>query len=89
MNSHRLPASFTLSLNFSQTPFGLGRSIMSDCLPTRPKLAAKRSSYAADFDEAERASSGIGKSEVEVTSRPSRSTTIYEGLSRSSTAGKL
>jgi hypothetical protein len=62
---------------------------MTGTLPTEPELVARRSSYAADFDQAERASSAMGQSKVEVTSSASRSTTIYERLSRISTAGKL
>lgn len=58
-------------------------------MPTRPEIAARGSSYATDFDEAERASSGFGHHKAEVTLRTSRSATIYERLLRTSTAGKL
>ena len=61
---------------------------MSATLPARPELAVRKSSYAADFDEAERALPGIGQSKDEVTSRTSKSSTIYERLSRTSTAGQ-
>ncbi|KAE9363026.1 hypothetical protein N431DRAFT_357224 [Stipitochalara longipes BDJ] len=59
---------------------------MSATLPVRPELAVRKSSYAADFDEAERALPGIGQSKDEVTPRTSKSSTIYERLSRTSTA---
>lgn len=62
---------------------------MTATLPTKPELVARSSSYAADFDHAERASSAMGESKVEVTSRASRSSTVYERLSRISTAGQL
>jgi hypothetical protein len=62
---------------------------MSLWFPTRPKPTARKSSYAADFDEAERASLRVEQSKVEVTSRASKPATIYERLSRSSTASKL
>ncbi|PMD60011.1 uncharacterized protein K444DRAFT_589725 [Hyaloscypha bicolor E] len=55
-------------------------------MPARPEIAARGSSYATDFDEAERASSGFRHPKVEATLRTSRSATIYERLSRTSTA---
>ncbi|PMD32017.1 hypothetical protein L207DRAFT_471355 [Hyaloscypha variabilis F] len=57
---------------------------MSSFLPTRPKPTALGSSYARDFDEAERASSGIGRAKIEAASNTSRPTAIYKRLSRSS-----
>jgi hypothetical protein len=61
---------------------------MNDYLPARPKPAARGPSYAADFDQAERATPETGYSKVEVTQKTSKSGTIYERLSRTSTAGK-
>jgi hypothetical protein len=62
---------------------------MNACLPALSKPAAGGPSYAADFDQAERASSKIEQAEVEVTAKPSNLGTFPERLSRSSTAGKF
>jgi hypothetical protein len=61
---------------------------MNDCPPARPKPAARGPSYAADFDQAERATPETGHSEVEVNPKISKSGKIYQRLSRTSTAGK-
>jgi hypothetical protein len=62
---------------------------MNAFLPARPKPAVRSSSYAADFDEAERASSGTEHPKAEVTATTTKFGTAYERLSRSSTAGKI
>jgi hypothetical protein len=58
-------------------------------MPIKPEPAVAGSNYAVDLDEAERSSSGIGQSKIEVTSRASRSASIDERLSRGSTTGKF
>jgi hypothetical protein len=78
--------------NFIQANLEPGVSIMSVCMPPRPKFAAEVPSYAADSDKAERASSEIERSTIQI---PLKTNTFIatsvekESLSRSSTAGRF
>jgi hypothetical protein len=58
-------------------------------MPSRPKLAARGQNYAADPNEAERASPEIRHSSIRTPTRSSKPNTLYDRLSRTSTAGKF